>query len=857
MLASAFKPRCALWTALAVCLHLGLPGITAAPPAEPDEIARIIGAPVKVSVEPKTVTLAGPRSMHQLLVTGEYADGSLRDLTALCDYRIDNDALIAVQPHGFVVPRQDGKGTLSVRAGGQSADVPIAVSDFTKPTTVSFRREVVAALGVSGCNGGSCHGIPSGRNGFRLSLWGHDPAADFVQLTRDMFGRRTDPHDPDASLILAKALGRVPHEGGQRFGAQSLSARILRGWIAHGLADDPASLARVQSITVTPGQRSVRNPGRCQQLAVGARYADGSSADVTRLTVFTSSDKSVADVTATGLVEFQRRGEVAVLCRYLDQVRVARLVFQDPPDGFRWPDPANNNYVDEHVFAKLKAISVAPSELAGDREFLRRAYLDVCGILPTADEARAFLADQQPNKRATLIDALLERPEYADFWTMKWGDVLKVDRETLQLEGAKHYHQWLREQVAKNVPLDQLVRTLLTSTGHSHKDAPANYFAVVAGDKNLAEELTETTAQLFLGVRIRCAKCHNHPYERWTQDDYFGLAAFYAQVKQTRPGKGPEPNSGKPDPRPVIVELDPKAKEVMHPRTNQPALPRFVGGAVPTAPAGADRRTVLADWLVAADNPFFAKAAVNRTWYHLMGQGIVDPVDDFRDSNPSANDELLDALAKDFVVHKFDVKHIARVILNSRTYQLSSRPNPWNKDDNKYFARAVSKLLPAEVLLDAISAVTEVSESYEGFPAGTRAIQLPDNRLVATGHKDYPNSRERHPFMKAFGQPARESSCECEREGEPSLAQALELIGGPTVAAKLREPNNRLGKLLAKGAPETEILNELYMAALCRPPSEQTAAALLRHVARAEDKRKAWEDVLWTILRSQEFIFRH
>lgn len=722
---------------------------------------------------------------------------------------------------------------------------------------ISFRRDVMAVLSIAGCNTGSCHGLPSGRGGFLLSLWGQDPAADYLQLTRNTYGRRTDRLDPGGSLILQKALGRVPHEGGRRFAPDSQEARLLRRWLAEGLRDDPADLPALEDLTVGPSVSVLRVPARDLQLTVQARFADGSTRDVTRLTVFTSSEPAVATVSSSGLVEFRRGGEVAVLCRYLDQRRSVRLTCLEPSEGSRSPGPSETNYVDQHVFGKLKLLGIVPSEVCTDQEFVRRVYLDVCGILPTADEVRSFLASKDADKRTKLIDALLNRPEYADFWTLKWGDVLRIKKTFIQPQGVQSYHGWLRNVVKENQPFDQVVRALLVSQGHSHKDGPANYYCVVREPKNAGDliqhDLAETTSLLFLGIRMQCARCHNHPFERWSQDDYHGLASFFTQVKQTREGKFP--GVGNPDHRPVSVALDPKAPEIVQPRTGKEILPRFLGGPLAVIPPGKDRREVLADWLTRADNPFFARSVVNRLWFHLLGRGIVDPVDDFRDSNPSANDALLTALAQDFVRNKFNVKHVLRVILNSRTYQLSARANTSNKEDGKYFSHLIARPLSAEVLLDALCTVTGVPEKYEGRPPGTRAVQLADPEVITLPSRYL--GYDRHPFMKAFGQPARELACECAREADFSLAQALELMNGPTVTGKLTAADNRLGQLLARKTPDADILNELYLTALSRLPTEDAAKALLKHVAQAKDKCKAWEDVLWTILRSREFLYRH
>jgi hypothetical protein len=818
-------------------LLLAVPASRAAVPADSAERAKVIGQPVALVVQPAVVQLTGQRGLQQVVVTGKYADGSVRDLTAFCEMTVEKSESVEVGSGGFIKTRPGGSSFLVVKVGGRTAQVPLTIADPEKPKPISFRNEVVAALNVGGCNSGPCHGTPSGKAGFKLSLRGFDPAADYLQLTRDMMGRRTDRNDPSRSLILEKALGRVPHEGGQRFLPTSVPAQTLSAWLHEGLQDDPADLPAVRSIEILPGSRLLQHPARWQQLAVQATFADGSVRDVTRLTVFTSSDPAIAEVTNTGFVEFRSAGEVAILCRYLDILMPIRLTYLEPRPGFQWPNPPVNNYIDSLVFNKLKMLSIPPADSCSDQEFVRRAYLDVCGIVPTAEEVKTFLASPSSDKRARLIDTLLERPEYADFWTLKWSDVLRSNRKTIQLKGTHIFQEWLRDRIEKNTPINEIVHDLLTANGSTFANAPANYYRVAREPTNLAE----TTVQLFFGIRMQCAKCHNHPFERWTQDDYYSMAAFFARVKHKPDATQPKANPQ--DPGSEVIFSD-RAGEVVQPRTGKTMPPKFMGGAVPVIPPDKDRRDVLADWLTSNDNPYFAKSVVNRIWYHLNGKGIVDPVDDFRDSNPSANDELLDALAKDFAAHKFDAKHVIRVIMNSRTYQLSAQGNELNKDDNKYFSHAVTKLLSAEQLLDALCSVTEMPEKFAGMPLGTRAVQLPDGEV-------------NHPFLKTFGQPARELACECEREGDSNLAQALQLINGPTVNEKLRNEQNRLGRLLDKKVSETDLLNELYLTCVARNPSSEETQVALGYVAKAADKRKGWEDVLWALINSKEFLFRH
>ena len=828
---------CARGFGLAFALATAAPAF-AAPPVEAEERKAVIGQPATVEAFPQTVALNGVRDARQLVVSGKYGDGSVRDLTGVVELKVEPAGVVELQEGGYLRPKKNGSATVTVNANGKEVRVAVTVTGMEKAAPVSFRRDVIAAMNVGGCNMGACHGTPSGKNGFKLSLRGFDPAADFLQLTREQFGRRTGKHDPEQSLLLLKGVGRVPHEGGQRFSATSVPGEVVTAWLAEGLKDDAPTLPAVKKIEVTPPARLLKAPSKWQQLGVVVTFADDSKRDVTRLTNFSSSDPSIADVTPTGMVEFKRSGEVAILCRYLEELVAVRITYLEPRDGFVWPNPPETNFVDTHTFAKLKQMSIAPSELSEDHEFVRRAYLDCIGRMPTTDEAKAFLADKDAKKRDKLIDALVDTPEFADFWALKWADVLRSSRKTIQVKGSYGMQAWLRGHFLKNTPMDKIVQEVITANGNSYSNPPANYYRIAKDPTALAE----TTAQLFLGVRMQCAKCHNHPFERWSQDDYYGMAAWFARVRTK-----PEPTIGaKPPGGAVTAEVIFTARdgEVNQPRTGKQMKPRYIGTGDADVKPGEDRRAVLAVWLTSSENAFFGKSVANRVWFHLMGKGIVDPVDDFRDSNPSCNDELLDALAKDFAKNKFDMKVLVKTIMKSRTYQLSAQPNDSNRDDGKYFSHAVTKLLTAEQLLDAICDFTAMPEKFAGLPAGTRAIQLPDGEV-------------NHPFLKAFGQPARELACECERESDGNLAQALQLINGPTVNEKVRGANNRLGKLLAAKTKDDEILSELYFAALGRAPFADEKQIALDHVAKRDDKRKAWEDLVWALVNTREFLFRH
>jgi len=808
-------------------------------PTDEAKKAQLLGSPTSLTVMPATIELKGTRGFRQLVVNANYADkiNPLRDVTGLATFECQPPQLVSIEEGGLLTPKTMGKGKLIVKAGGKTTEVPLEVTGLDKPNPVSFRHEVIAALNVGGCNMGACHGTPSGKNGFKLSLRGFDPVLDHQQLTHDVLGRRSVSHDPNMSLVLLKGLARVPHEGGQRFPSNGVTTRAVEQWLAEGMADDLANLPAVKKIEVLPGSRTMRSPAKWQQLSVQAEFTDGSKRDVTRLSVFSSSDAGIAEVNPQGVVEFRQAGEVAILVRYLEEMISVRLTYLEPKPQFVFPSFPENNYIDTHVSSKLRLMDIPPSSLCSDTDFARRVYLDLCGVLPTPEEVKAFQAEQALDKRTKLVDALLERPEYADFWTLKFSDVLRSSRKTLQTKGVHSFQQWLRERISANVGIDQIVRDILTASGPAANNPAASYYRIARDPQSLAE----TTAQLFFGVRMQCAKCHNHPFERWTQDDYYGFAAFFARVKTKADPN--QPAVGANAPAGEIVFAD-RGGEVTQPRTGKVMIPRYMGAGDAKVEPGQDRREVLATWMTSPDNLFFARSMVNRIWFHVMGRGVVEPVDDFRESNPSANDPLLDALAQDFVKSGFSLKHLVRTICLSRTYQLSANPVDGNKDDTRYFSHAVSKLLTAEQMLDAICQSTEVAEKYPGLPMGTRAAQLPDGEV-------------NNQFLKTFGQPARELACECERESDSNLAQALQLINGPTINDKLKSPANRLGRLVTAKKSDKEILADLYLSTLSRQPTPEDEKIALAHLAKAKDPRKAWEDIHWALMNTKEFLFRH
>jgi len=811
----------------AACLAIA----PATSPAADDPPA--IGEPASVAIEPAASTLVGHRATRQLIASAVDADGSSRDLTRALHWTSLDPAIATVSTRGRVIPLANGKATIVARGGSVEARATVEVSELDRPSPVSFRNDAIPALSQAGCNMGACHGTPTGKGGFRLSLRGYLPDQDFTTLTREAAGRRINIMAAESSMLLRKPLGEVPHEGGLRLLRDSKSFEVLRDWMKEGARDDPAAPAAVR-LEIRPGSRVLNAPAKTQQTAVVAHYADGSSRDVTTLCYFNSSSPEIADVDADGHVAFKNRGEAAIIAHYLDLVAIVRLTHLVEIPGFKLAEVPRDNTIDRAVFGKLNRMRVSPSEPCTDAEFLRRAMLDALGVLPTPDEVRAFLADAAPDKRAKLVDRLLARPEFAEFWTLKFADILRANGRLIENKGTFAFNRWIKSNLERNVPLDRFVRDLLTANGSTLRNPAANYYRISRDPENSVE----TTAQLFLGVRIQCAKCHNHPFERWTQDDYYGFAAFFSRVKH-KPGGLPEDE----------VIYAGTAGEVRQPRTGKTMKPKALGGPVyddsgspdPNMP---ERRVSLANWLTGPGNPFFARSLVNRVWFHLMGRGIVEPVDDFRDSNPASNDELLDGLAADFAKGGFDLRALVRSILVSRTYQLASKANDLNATDTIYFSHAYARLLPAEVLLDAISAVTGTTTPFDGLPKGTRATQIPDGKME-------------NPFLKTFGRPARELACECERESDSNLSQALQLIGGATVNGKLRDDSGRMARLAKSDLAPEAIARELYLVALARDPNPTETAAAVKHLAAAPDRRQAVEDLGWVLINSKEFLFRH
>src|SRR5262245_30602930 len=785
----------------------------------------------RLSLFPAQVSLSGPRDEQRLGVLGEYADGQRRDLSRQATFTSSAPAVARVEG-GTIRPPGDGEALVTVQAAGQTATAPVHVQGATAEARVSFSREVVPALTRAGCNQGACHGAQLGRGGFRLSLLGFDPGFDHNQIVQSAEGRRVVLSDPERSIILLKPTLTMEHGGGQRFKPESRTYALLKRWLEDGAPEPTPKDPTVTGLEVWPPRRTLV-PGEQQQLLVRATWGDGRVEDVTGTAQFDSLNDAVAAVTPDGLVTGKGRGEAHVMVRFCGQVAVAQVTLPYHAPGAAADYPAPFNYIDEKLTARWKDLGLTPSALCRDEEFLRRLYLDVIGTLPTPAEVREFLADPSPDKRKKAIDRVLERPEFVDFWAYKWGDLLRINRDQLEDKGMWSFHNWVRAGLRDNKPVDEFVRDIVTAEGSTFTEGPANFYRTSRDPL----DWSETTAQVFLGVRMQCAKCHHHPFEKWSQDDYYGMAAFFVRL-----GTKNSQEFGLFG-RETVVYLKP-AGEQTHPRKGGVVPPHPLDG--PTTDDRFDRRRKLAEWLTAKYNPFFARNLANRFWGYLMGRGLVEPLDDMRATNPPSNPELLDALARDFADHQFDLKHLLRTILNSRAYQLSSAVTPGNEADaaNVYYARRTIRRLTAEQVADALDFATGTQEKYQGLPPGTRAIQLPDTKV-------------RSFLLDVFGRPARQITCECERTAQPNIAQALHLLNGDFLNKKIAAPTGRIETLLKAKAEPPALIEELYLVTLSRPPRPDELTKAKEWLAAAPSVREGAQDLLWVLLNSREFQFNH
>lgn len=787
----------------------------------------------RLDIFPERIELPAAGLRSHFLASAVDVSGRSIDVTRIAKFESSDSRIVTVD-RGSAIGVAPGVAEVRATVAGRTATLIVVVRKNHVPP-VSLRNQVIPVLSRQGCSSGACHGSPKGKGGFRLSLRGFDLSIDETTLRGEFFARRVSVLDPDSSLLLRKPLMQVPHAGGQRLQSNSVSHRVLRNWIAQGRQTDSAATPRCVSLQLYPpsGQQLTRQAPHQQFVAI-AKFSDGSTKDVTDLAVFTVSDEAVATVSADGLAsraDDNARGQAAVTVRYLEQMETSFLTAVPESPGFNWPVLYETNYVDELVHARLKQLEYIPAEQTSDSEFLRRVYLDVTGLLPSVDATTKFLADKPAENRAKLIDSLLVSSEHAKFQTLQWGDTLRIRNASVSSPGVFKFYRWLIRSFEQNKPYDQFARELLTASGSSFENPAANYFRTASN----TNDCTESTAQIFLGARLECAKCHNHPHEKWTQDNYYGLAAFFNRIQRDATLRKDE----------IFISVG-VTGEVTQPRTSQQMKPWLPGVGDVDIEDGIDRRFTLADWLTSPRNSLFAKVEVNRLWRSVMGKGIVDPADDFRASNPPSNAELLDALAADFVKHKFDRRHILRVILNSQTYQRSSKIDSQNEGDDRYFSRYTRRLLTAEQLLDAVCDVTGVPESFSGLPAGTRATQLPS--------PDFGKE-----FLKIFGQPERTSVCQCERSDDLNLSQALQIANGSFVDGKLRNGNSRTRSLHREKRNVKEIVAECYLAAFCRLPTNAESTTAVQFIETPGERpiESKLEDFSWALLNSNEFLFQH
>ncbi len=783
--------------------------------------------PEKLLVYPADVKLTTVRDSQTIVAQLVYSNGITEDVTKSAQFQLSDNSFASLNGNQLI-PKADGASTLKITHAGFSVDVPVNVSQAAARPPISFKNDVMPVFSKAGCNTGSCHGAARGKDGFRLSLYGFDSKGDHHRLTREMLGRRIDLAVPSECLLMSKVTGEVSHSGGSLFKSDSPYYATLMEWLQTGANYDQGEVPKVVGIEIYPKKAVLDGPDVTQQMTVRAKYSDGTDRDVTNLAYFSTSNDNSAVISQTGVVTAKNRGESYVMARFDTHTLGADFIVLPKALEFNWKDIPENNYVDVHINNKLKKLRIQPSELCSDSEFIRRVTLDICGVVPTPNEVTEFISDQSADKRAKLVDRLIGRKEFVEIWVMKWSELLQIrSSNQVSYKATLLYYNWLQQQIASNVPVDEMVRQMLGSQGGTFKSPATNYYQNERNNLKIAENV----AQVFMGMRIQCAQCHNHPFDRWTMDDYYSFAAFFSQI-------GRKPSD---DPREQII-FNRGGGEVAHPVTKKAMAPKFLGGAVPDV-KGKDRRVVMANWLASPENPFFAKNLSNIVWAHFFGQGIVNEVDDVRVSNPPVNPELLDEMAKRFVEYKYDFRKIVRDICNSRTYQLSTQTNSSNESDLTNFSHSSLRRIRAEVLLDVISNITETKNKFRGLPLGARAVQIADGNTSTY-------------FLQAFGRASRATVCSCEVKMEPNLSQALHLINGDAVHNKIKQ-GKLIQRLQKAGMTESEIIDELYLRCLSRKPNETERSKIVAELAANENKLLVLEDLFWALLNSREFVFNH
>lgn len=801
---------------------------------KPGEIKELTAYPAKV-------VLNGADDASQLIITAALTSDRLQDLSGDAQYSVADEKVARVTKSGRIVPVGNGSTTVTARFLDKSVAIPVAAAHIGENLPINFGNQVVPVFSKLGCNSGGCHGKASGQNGFKLSLFGFDPEVDYVALVKEARGRRVFPASPDHSLLLMKATGTIAHGGGKKMEPASDEYKILRRWIAAGMPFGSDKDPTVAKISIYPEHRIMTRQNR-QQFAVYAQYTDGTIEDVTRRAQYESNDQEIATVDASGLVRtLGMSGEAAIMARYQGHVAVFRATV---PLGLAVPkyDFPIQTVVDQFTLKKWKQLGLAPSELCSDEQFIRRASLDIAGTMPTPEQVTQFVADKDPKKRDKLVDRLVDSPEYQYFFANKWADILRVKRrgQPDRAEGTFAFHDWIREAIARDMPYSEFAGAILAASGSEERNPPTVWYKELTNP----EQFVDDTAQVFLGLRIACANCHHHPYEKWSQDDYWGMAAFFGKVARKNiaiPGQQNQQNQK------VIVYTKSSNGNVINKRTSKPADAKPLDGEVVKFTPDQDPRQKLVEWMTDPKNPFFARAVANRYWAHFFGRGIIDPLDDMRVTNPPSNPELLDALAKVVTDSNFSLKTLVKAICKSRTYQLSAMPNDFNKNDKQTYARYYPKRLSAEVLLDAVNQVTGSPSQFGGLPtdkfAPNRAIMLPDESFTSY-------------FLDVFGRPQRISACECERVSEANLAQALHLLNSDEVQNKLTRGGGRADQLAQDKRPDAEKVTELFLWAFARKPTADDMKVALDHLAKnAKNKKVAYENIIWALINTKEFIF--
>lgn len=816
---------------LALMLALiAAPGALPQPPAGAESAPKAPpAAGFRLAAYPAEVGLETAQDRQTLVIQASYPDGLTRDVTHLAEFKLA-DASLAKCEAGALTPLSDGATVLTASFQGQSVKVPVKVSRAKVERPISFKLDVMPVFLRAGCNSGGCHGAARGKDGFRLSLFGFDPDGDYFRLTREAGGRRLNLANPADSLLLEKACGKVPHTGGAKLREGDVYSRTLTRWIDADCPSDSDKVATPVSLEVYPPAMVLDGKGETQRLSVRAKYSDGSDRDVTHLALYMTNNETSAKIAADGdgVVAAGERGEAFVMARFHTfTVGVPVITL---PKGVKFqPKPmAVNNYIDEFVNAKLVKLRMEPSPACDDATFLRRASLDITGTLPTAEDSARFLVSNLPNKRELLVDELLNRKEFAELWVLKWAELLQIRSSNEVSPKAVHlYYSWLRDKIERNVPTDEWVRELLGASGGTFKSPATNYYQI----EREVVKVTENAAQVFMGMRVQCAQCHNHPFDRWTMDDYYGFASFFTQVGRKQGD----------DPREIIV-FNGGGGEINHPVRNKPMPPKFLGGAVADV-AGKDRRVVLANWLASPENPYFAKNLSNMVWNHFFGVGIINEVDDVRVSNPASNQELLDELGKRFTGYRYDFKKLVRDICLSAAYQRSTQANDTNAQDTRNFARGPIRRIRAETMLDIVSQVTDTKNKFPGLPQGARAVQIADGTV-----SNY--------FLSTFGRPSRDTVCSCEVRLEPTLSQSLHLMNGDTVTPKV-EQGNLVGKMLAEKKPAEQIVETIYLRSYSRLPTAEEQKRIREAIAGTKDLARTLNDLFWAVLNSREFMFNH